>query len=128
MRQLLFAVLTVLLFLSWKVPANNPLQNTQWAGEVNILDPSDGIFVFTADTTTLYVGGSVIETMLYKVNDDTLRLIKASGMSQCSTSDTGYYKFNIKDSTLTIAPLKDNCTDRSSAFTAEGYKPSHTSF
>lgn len=128
MRQLLFTVLIVVLFLSWNVPANNPLQNTQWAGKVNIPDPADGIFVFNADTSTLYVGGSLIEASLYKVAGDTLKFVKANGMSSCNYSDTGYYKINIKDSVLTITLIKDNCADRSGAFSAEGYKATHASF
>ncbi len=127
MRQLLFTVLTVLFFISWHVPANNPLQNTQWTGIVNIPDPSAGIFVFKADTSLLYVGGNLIETSLYKVNGDTLKMVKVSGMSSCG-SDTGYYKYSIQDSLLTITSQKDDCMDRSNAFSADGYKPSHTSF
>ncbi len=128
MRQLLFISFLVFIFLSWNAPANNPLKNTQWAGTVNIPGPADGIFVFTADTSALYVGGSLIEASFYKVNGDTLKMIKANGMSSCNFSDTGYYKYNIKDSVLTITLIKDNCMDRSNAFSADGYKPSHASF
>lgn len=128
MRQLLFIFLVVILFLSWNSPKDNPLKNTQWAGTVNIPGPSDGIFVFTADTSTLYVGGSLIEAMNYKVDGDTLKLTKAAGMSSCDPSDTGYYKYNIKDSVLTITLIKDNCMDRSNAFSNDGYKISHSSF
>lgn len=128
MRQLLFIALFIVFFLSWQTPVDNPLKNTQWSGKVNAPDPYDGTFVFTADTTTLYINGGVIETSLYKVSGDTLKMVKLNGMSSCGYSDTGYYKYNIKDSVLTITLIKDNCSDRGNAFSAEGYKASHNSF
>lgn len=127
MRRFFITLLVLSLFVSWNDPTNNPLKNTQWKGKVSAPDPVDGIFVFTADTTTLYIGGSPVEVSMYKVNGDTLKLVKVSGMSPCG-SDTGYYKYNIKDSVLNISLQKDNCMERGYAFSADGYKSTHSSF
>ena len=87
---------------------------------MNIPDPYETILHFKKDTAilTLAADGSLIETMIYSVSKDTLRLTKVSGLSPC-TDNAGLYRIQITDDKLTIAPISDDCNDRANAFKPE---------
>ena len=101
--------------------ASAQLTDTKWRNAMNIPDPVETILHFKKDSVSLFVAGdgSLVETMSYKINKDTLKLIKISGMSPCNESVVGIYKIEIKDDKLTIVPLVDDCVERFNAFKPE---------
>ena len=99
---------------------NAQLTDTKWKNFMNIPDPYETILHFKKDTAilTLAADGSLIETMIYSVSKDTLRLTKVSGLSPC-TDNAGLYRIQIAVDKLTIAPISDDCNDRANAFKPE---------
>ena len=99
---------------------NAQLTDTKWKNFMNIPDPYETILHFKKDTAilTLAADGSLIETMIYSVSKDTLRLTKVSGLSPC-TDNAGLYRIQIAVDKLTIAPISDDCNERANAFKPE---------
>lgn len=110
-----FAYTVIFLLLSSAI--NAQLTDTKWKNFMNIPDSYETIMHFKKDTAilTLAADGSVVETMIYSVSKDTLRLTKVSGLSPCM-DNAGLYRIQIKDDKLTIAPISDDCNERASAF------------
>lgn len=90
---------------------------------MNIPDPYETIMHFKKDSAilTLAADGTLVETMVYTVSKDTLRLTKLSGMSPCTENITGLYRIEIKDEKLTITVISDDCTERANAFKPEAW-------
>ncbi len=75
----------------WLSPAiNAQLTDSKWRNFMNIPDSYEPIIHFKKDTAilTLAADGSTIETMMYSVSKDRLRLTKVSGLSPCN-EETG---------------------------------------
>jgi len=113
-----FAYSVIFVLLSSTI--NAQLTDTKWKNFMNIPDPYETIMHFKKDTAilTLAADGSIVETMIYSVSKDTLRLTKVSGLSPCN-DNAGLYRIQIKDDKLTIAPISDDCNDRANAFKPE---------
>jgi hypothetical protein len=113
-----FAYTVIFLLLSSTI--NAQLTDTKWKNFMNIPDSYETIMHFKKDTAilTLAADGSIIETMIYSVSKDTLRLTKVNGLSPC-TENTGLYRIQIKNDNLTIAPISDDCNERANAFKPE---------
>ena len=113
-----FAYTVIFVLLSSAI--NAQLTDTKWKNFMNIPDPYETIMHFKKDTAilTLAADGSIVETMIYSVSKDTLRLTKVSGLSPCN-NNAGLYRIQIKDDTLTIAPISDDCNERANAFKPE---------
>ena len=125
--RLLFITLLALLFLGWQGPAANKLANTRWTGIVNAPQPVEGVFEFKTDSFVLYIEDKVVETAFYEVRGDTLIEKKLSGFSPCG-EEIGTYTFKIKDNVLTFFTVHDDCTERTVAFSPEGYKKKFSHF
>lgn len=121
MRLITFSVLLVLI-VSFTMPPVNKLANTKWAGNINVPNPEKCLLEFTSDSLTVTQKTEVLETMSYQLNGDTLLLKKLTGISPCSTDIIGKYLYKIQQDVITISLVEDNCTERSGAFTSEGYK------
>ncbi|MFM9908706.1 MAG: hypothetical protein ACKVOW_05140 [Chitinophagaceae bacterium] len=100
---------------------NAQLTDSKWRSTMNIPQPVETFLHFKKDTLLLSVvaDGSLVETMVFSISKDTLKLTKVSGMSPCQDNIIGLYRFEMKEDKLTITPLSDDCPERSSAFNAE---------
>lgn len=118
-KNLTFSVLLLITVST----VNAQLTDTKWKNFVNIPDPVESFMHFKKDTALLTVAadGSLVETMTYTVNKDTLRLTKLSGLSPCDDTVTGLYRIEIKDDKLTITPISDDCEGRANAFKPEAW-------
>jgi len=97
------------------------LTNTSWKGQFNIPEPTQMILQFKTDTLCLnYLDNTPIETMGYKISNDTLTLHKLYGQSQCSYTKDATYKIFLKDSKLFITPINDDCSLRLDAWPSGG--------
>lgn len=95
--------------------------NTSWKGSFDIPDLTEMVLQFKSDSLLLnYPDGSTFETMKFKINNDTLSILKLDGQSSCSYSDTATYKIWVKDKKLFISSLTDDCPDRISAWPPGG--------
>lgn len=103
--------------------AKAQLSDSKWTGTMNIPSPAECIFEFKKDTVYLYLGAdnSLLETMSYTIKNDTLTLVKLSGMSPCGTDTKGIYRIEVKDDKLFIKPLSDDCQERLNAFPADPF-------
>ncbi len=117
---------TAFLFLStvcFSQQSGNPLGNTEWNGVANIPSPEEITFKFTNDTIDLVFSGNVVEKMKYTLKDkETIRLFKIDGNSPCDSAEEGFYKFVIKNDTLTFTNVEDACMARQMAFYGNVYK------
>lgn len=102
---------------------NAQLTDTKWKNFMNIPESTESFMHFKKDTVLLSVAadGTLVETMTYTINKDTLRLTKISGMSPCGDNVIGLYRIEIKDDKLTIVPISDDCSDRVNAFKPEAW-------
>lgn len=114
---------TFLLLCGFALASQAQLTDTKWKNFMNIPDPIESILHFKKDTLLLLVvaDGSLVETMNYSINKDTLKITKLTGMSPCTDGITGLYRFEIKDDKLTIVPLSDDCSERANAFKPEAW-------
>ncbi|MEO6843532.1 MAG: hypothetical protein ABI184_00085 [Ginsengibacter sp.] len=114
-------ILILIIVISSSRCVSAQLANTSWKGNFNIPDPTEMILKFKTDTLLLnYPYGSAIETMSYKINNDTLSIQKLAGQSQCSYSKDATYIIKIKDKKLFISPLSDDCYDRVNSWSSKG--------
>ena len=117
-------LLLILLIIVSSKTINAQLKNTSWKGDFMVPQPAEGILVFKEDTTYLVLGSefneeSILETMSYKIDHDTLTIQKLSGSSPCSSDIIGKYSFIIRNDMLYIEVLNDDCSPRAAAFPTE---------
>lgn len=120
MKKLLFLSLALGLL---SFGAKSQLTDTKWRSSMNVPDPVECILQFKKDTLIVMVAADqsmIVETMTYKLKNDTLTIYKVSGTSPCSDA-AGVYKCILKDEKLFITPLNDECIERANAFTPEGW-------
>lgn len=97
------------------------LANTSWSGNFNIPDQTPMVVEFKSDSLIVsFTDKTVLESMKYKINNDTLSIVKLEGQSPCSLTSTATYKVTMKDKKLFIALLDDDCFERSSAWPTDG--------
>lgn len=119
--NLMFVAGVSFISLSWNNADVNPLLNTHWKGIMNVPDALECGLTFKQDSAIVYLDVTPIETMHYRVSGDTVFLKKIEGASPC-VSETGAYRYQIKNDVLTLSLIKDDCSGRAQAFTPEGYK------
>lgn len=118
------SILTITLALgmmSMPILKSEDLINTTWSGKINVPDPVDAEMQFRNDSLFIYIGDDLVETSSFKVKGDTLILQKLSGKSTCDLQPADY-SYSINDSVLILQALNDNCIERKSAFSTDGYK------
>jgi hypothetical protein len=100
------------------------LENTQWKTKVTIDGPVNVIFDFKKDTVSLYnlADSASIEVMSYTATDTSFTLLKIDGQSDCDLSTPGKYNFRIKNDSLFMKTISDNCDDRSSVINNTRWK------
>jgi hypothetical protein len=108
-------VLLTVSFLA--VTVNAQLSNTKWNGQLNIQNGMNTLFNFSNDTLEVVNNDNneSLETMKYTIKDSLLTLQKLYGSSQCDTSTSGVYKFQIAENELTLTLVSDECPDRAEA-------------
>ena len=100
------------------------LENTRWKTKVTIGDPVNVIFDFKKDAVSLYnlADSGLIEIMSYTTNDSSFSLLKIDGQSDCDNSTPGKYGFIIKNDSMFMKMISDDCDDRSSVVNNTGWK------
>ena len=108
-------VIYMLLISFIAVNTHAQLANSKWKTTLQLDEPVDVIFSFTADTLDVTNAGdnSDIEAMKYNLQDTILTLHKLYGQSQCDTSSTGTYSYRVNGNELWLKLISDNCDDRS---------------
>ena len=107
-----FYCLLVITLVSGSIKAQ--LANSKWKGVLKLDNPVNVSFNFGKDTLTVLNldENTVIETMIYTATSSTFALTKISGQSDCESSDTGKYRFQITNDVLLITLVEDDCDDR----------------
>jgi|WetSurMetagenome_2_1015567.scaffolds.fasta_scaffold793770_1 hypothetical protein len=97
--------------------------HTKWKGTLFLDYTVTVLWDFDKDTVQVFTlpDSALVEKMTYQVEPGFLLLTKVSGMSPCDETTVGKYKFEIKEDSLTIAPVLDPCEARSSASSSEPY-------
>ena len=100
------------------------LENTQWKTKVTIENPVNVIFDFKKDTVSLYnlADSATIEIMTYTASDTSFTLLKIDGQSDCDNSTPGKYSFTIRNDSMFMKMISDDCYDRSSVVDNTGWK------
>jgi hypothetical protein len=99
-------------------------KNTRWKTKLIIDNLINVIFDFKKDTASVYnlADSNVIETMSYTANDSSFTLLKIDGQSDCDNSTPGKYSFTIKNDSIFMKMISDDCDDRSSVINNTGWK------
>lgn len=99
------------------------LANTTWLGTAYVPTELQVKFAFGVDTLKLVMADNnlVLETMSYRLSNDTLFIKKLSGNSPCEDDQEGVYKVAVKEKLFTIVAINDPCAERSVAFSPKGY-------
>lgn len=113
-------LLALLVFSAITVSAQTNLTATKWKGIAYIPDAAEVYLSFAKDSVVMLRNNDPLETMHYSLSGDTLRIAKLSGMSPCGES-AGTYKLSIKNNTLFLEAISDDCNERMNAFSPEGY-------
>ncbi len=120
MQFILTAVIGISSFF-FTIPNPHQLKDTRWEGMLHVPEATAAEIEFKTDSIFISVGGDLVETNGYEISGDTLKMRKLTGMSSCDT-ETAHYRFSIKENTLKLTAIKDNCEERKGAFSPEGYK------
>lgn len=113
-------LLVLFICISTGTTTVNELENTTWKGTFFTPDATDGLFVFKQDTVMVMINDYALETMAFSVKGDTLSLTKIMGDSPCGT-EAALYLYKVTDDVLKLTMLKDDCAERSSGISTEGY-------
>lgn len=99
------------------ITAHAQLSNTKWKGIIHSDNDINVVFNYTKDSlkVTNIADNSNVETMTYTLKKNVLTLQKVYGQSECDTAGNGKYKFEIKDNSLYLTLVADDCKDRYSA-------------
>ena len=91
-------IICVLVIIFIGLNAQAQLTNTKWKATLQLDEPIDVVFNFSADTlnVTSADDNSDIEAMNYSLQDTVLTLRKLYGQSQCDTSAVGNYSYKVK--------------------------------
>ena len=100
--------------------AQNSLANTKWKGVMLIPDAVDVYFTFKKDT--LYVtndAGQEVGTLIYSLQNDSLKIAKVSGPSPCPEQAQGLYRIEWLDNRkkIQLYAISDECEGRIGPFT-----------
>lgn len=74
---------------------------------------TDIVFLNFPDKTNL-------ETMSYKISNDTMSIVKIDGQSPCNYTNKATYKILFKNEKIYISALSDDCPQRAAAWPSDG--------
>ena len=111
MKKIIYTI--VVSFIA--ITVNAQLANSKWKTTLQLDQPVDVIFNFTADTLDVTNAGdnSDIEAMNFTLQDTVLTFHKLYGQSECDTTVVGTYSFKINGNELWLKLISDDCSDRS---------------
>ena len=111
MKKIIYTLIVT--FITCGVHAQ--LANSKWKVTLQLDDPIDVVFNFSADTldVTNAADNSDIEAMNYTLQDTVLSMRKLYGQSQCDTAAVGKYSYKVDGNELWLKLISDDCTDRS---------------
>ncbi|MDE3213749.1 MAG: hypothetical protein KGM98_10985 [Bacteroidota bacterium] len=117
MRKISLLLLVVL----FSGAAVGQLAHTDWKGTFQAPDSVELVLHFKADTLLVNTPDSqTIEIMQFSVHNDTLALRKIAGQSDCMDNSDALYQFELKEDSLFIKVLRDDCDQRASAWPLKG--------
>jgi hypothetical protein len=110
MKKLIYMLVILLITFSAKAQ----LANTKWKTTLQVDQPLDVIFNFSADTldVTDADDNSDIEAMNYTLQDTVLTIRKLYGQSECDTAAVGKYSFKVNGNEIWMKLISDDCEDR----------------
>jgi hypothetical protein len=120
MKQIFFTISTIFLFTT----SFAQLENTRWKAALQIDGPVNTLMDFRKDTVLIYTlaDSAIIERMTYTKDDTSFTLMKIDGQSDCSSNAPGKYGFIIKQDSMLLKLLGDDCYDRYSALQNTSWK------
>jgi hypothetical protein len=112
MKKILFCLFILIACSAVKAQ----LANQKWIGTLQLDQAVDVLLDFKKDTVdAISTGdGRVLETMLFTAKDNMLTLKKVYGQSDCGGDVIGKYKFELKDDSISLMLVEDECFNRSS--------------
>ncbi|WP_080060104.1 S8 family peptidase [Spirosoma aerolatum] len=116
LRKIALLLIPGLVVLAISAQAQLPLRGTVWTATVRIPNETLAQLAFRLDTllATTESNPSSIETMVYELTGDTLRIQKVNGQSPCGTTEPGLYQLTYKNNgeTFSLTPIRDDCSER----------------
>ena len=116
--KLFFLCITA--FLTLNSAGQNSLANSQWKSIMLMPDAVDVKFIFKKDTLFIISEPiSVIGTIFFSQQNDTLLIRKISGPSPCPEDARGMYRIQWieKGKKFRLQPISDECEGRIGPFT-----------
>jgi len=112
MKKIAFCVFILIVSMSVKAQ----LANRKWIGTLQLEQATEVTLDFRKDTLDAIsnADGQMLETMLFTVKDSILSLQKLYGQSECAESIVGKYKFAMKDDSILLQLVEDECPTRAS--------------
>lgn len=97
--------------------------NTSWIGTFRIPEETQLLVQFKSDSLIVsYLNsGETLERMKYRINKDTLTIVKLDGESPCSYTNEATYTILMRDEKLYIKALSDDCPERATAWPEDGF-------
>lgn len=110
-------VIYVFIISFFAIKAQAQLAGTKWKATLQLDQPLDVMFNFSADTlsVTNAADNSDLETLKYFLKDTVLTLQKLYGQSGCDTTSKGAYAYKISGNEMLLKLISDDCLDRSNA-------------
>lgn len=116
LRNVALLLLPGLIVLTLNAQAQLPLRGSVWSGTVRMPREVHAQLAFRLDTlvVTTESNSAPVETLLYELTGDTLRLQKLNGQSSCGITETALYQLIYRNNgeLFSLAPIRDNCSER----------------
>lgn len=119
MKTNLFFFKTLLvMLLIWNLTScdskksDHPLLGSQWSGVTKVPQEAEVVLKFSKDKIDVLLGGKVIETMNYTLNNGEINMEKNSGGTPCNAGAKGKYRYDIIGENLVMTLVSDECNAR----------------
>lgn len=116
MRMKKYIILGSVLFTSLIATSQTKFENSKWKIHTDIPRAADLQYQFAKDTLTIFnESGSLIQTMLFSQQEDTLYLrMLLAGASPCPVGAEGWYKIIWQENgeKFLLKSIKDDCSSR----------------
>ena len=110
MKKIVFCLFVLIASVSLKAQ----LANKKWIGTLQLEQATEVTLDFRKDTLNAIsnMDGQMLETMLFTVKDSILSLQKLYGQSECGEGIVGKYKFAMKNDSISLQLVDDQCPSR----------------